>query len=78
MEKFLNYFQKYAILKILLSFVSLFLICWFYDLTSWNIFKYLIWIPGAYLIVTWVSLVISLVIRIRNERINAKSDLFKK
>jgi hypothetical protein len=77
-EKFIKWFQHYGILKLLGAFVSLFLICWLFNLTDWNIFRYLIWIPGAYIIVTWITFVIDVIVRTRNERINAKSDLFDK
>ena len=76
MEKFIKWFQKNGILKILASFGLLFLICWLFDITNWNIFRYLIWLPGAYLIVAWVTMVIDLSIRIYWERYNKKNNVF--
>lgn len=75
MEKFIKWFQKNGILKILASFGLIFLFCWLFDLTEWNVFKYLIWIPGIYLIVTWITMVIDLSIRIYWERYNKKHNL---
>ena len=76
MEKFIKWFQKNGVLKILASFGLLFLICWLFDITNWNIFRYLIWLPGAYLIVAWVTMVIDLSIRIYWERYHKKHDTF--
>ena len=76
MKNFIKFFQKNGIVKILTAFILLFLVTWLFDLTGWNIFKYLIWIPGLYLIVTWMTFVIDISIRIYWERYNKKHNTF--
>ena len=75
MEKFIEFFQKNAILKILTSFGLLFLICWLFNLTEWTVFKYLIWLPAVYLTITWVTMVIYLIRIVRNERYDKKHNI---
>jgi hypothetical protein len=77
-DKFIKWFQKYGILKLLSAFGLLFLCAWLFDLTEWKIFKTLVWVPGIYIIVTWVTFVIDVIVSTRNERINEKSGIFKK
>ena len=75
MEKILKFFQTNPVLKIFISFGVMFLICWLFNLTEWSFLNSLIWIPGAYLILTWCSLVVLLVRIIKNERHDKKHDI---
>ena len=51
-----NFFQKNGIIKILGSLVLLALITFLYDKFQWEFLKYIIWIPGAYLIIAFLLL----------------------
>ena len=53
--KFLaNFFQKNGFLKILGSFVLLALVAFLYDKFEWGFLKYIIWIPGGYIILAFL------------------------
>lgn len=53
-NKFLRFFEKNGLLKLVGSFLLLALIVWLFNVTEWNIFKYLVWIPSAYIIVAFL------------------------
>lgn len=77
MDKFIKFFQKNGIIKILSAFALMFLICWLFNVTQWNFLKGLLWIPGTYLIVAWITFVIDLITRIYWEQYHKKHDTLK-
>ena len=78
MDKFLNFFQKNGLLKLLGAFILLALDVWLFNITDWNIFKYLIWVPGGYIIITWVVFMIAAVVGTINDHKTKKLGLFDK
>ena len=54
MKAFLRFFEKNGLLKIISSFLLLALITWLFNVTGWEILKYLIWIPASYIIVAFI------------------------
>ena len=78
MDKFLNFFQKNGLLKLLGAFILLALDVWLFNITDWNIFRYLIWIPGGYIIITWIVFMIAAVVGTINDHKTKKLGLFDK
>ena len=54
MKKFLNFFEKYGLVKLVGSFVLAALCIWLSNATGKNVFKYLMLVPAAYIIIAFL------------------------
>ena len=78
MKAFMRFFEKYGLLKLFASLGLLALITWLYDKTEWEFLKYVIWVPGGYLILAFIMFLVAGIVGSINEHKGIKNGSFDK